>query len=143
MLRRSRRLQLAAVNAIPDVRATADFDVEVDFTASVAEVNVLAPVDDSSATNPSFVKEAQRSPYWGHWMGAIHEKLNSLVHKDVYEEVSVLLHRRWLLEAAERPLRAQASRLRVLLRVNNKFQALGFRRCETDWSVHVRSHQSL
>ena len=51
---------------------------------------ILCNIDDDSAEDPSSVMEAKRSQYWGEWLSAMHEELESLKAKGVYEEVESL-----------------------------------------------------
>lgn len=53
-------------------------------------LNSMVPIDDSSATDPRSIKEAQRSIYWAQWLAAIYEELEALKAKGVYEDVDVL-----------------------------------------------------
>ena len=51
---------------------------------------ILCNIDDDSAEDPSSVMEAKCSQYWGEWLSAMHEELESLKAKGVYEEVESL-----------------------------------------------------
>ena len=45
---------------------------------------------DDDATDPQNIAEAKRSRYWSEWLSAIHEELESLKHKGVYDDTNVL-----------------------------------------------------
>jgi hypothetical protein len=63
----------------------------------------LCTVQDDEATDPNTIHEAKRSKYWGEWLAAMHEELESLRAKGVYEEVAVIppdrkpVHCKWVL----------------------------------------------
>jgi hypothetical protein len=50
--------------------------------------NANLTVDDER--DPPSVRHAQRSKYWNEWMAAMHEELEALKAKEVYEEVTTL-----------------------------------------------------
>ena len=49
---------------------------------------ILCSLQDDDACNPQTIAEAKCSKYWTNWLAAIHEELESLKTKGVYEEVS-------------------------------------------------------
>jgi hypothetical protein len=49
---------------------------------------ILCSLHDDDASDPQTIAEAKRSKYWTNWLSAIHEELESLKTKGVYEEVS-------------------------------------------------------
>jgi hypothetical protein len=51
---------------------------------------ILCSVNDDEASDPHTIAKAKRSRYWTDWLSAIHEELESLKTKGVYEEVSTL-----------------------------------------------------
>jgi hypothetical protein len=58
---------------------------------SVASADALIySLRDDDASDPQTVSEARRSKYWTEWLAAIHEELESLKAKGVYEEVQSL-----------------------------------------------------
>ena len=58
---------------------------------SVASADALIySLRDNEASNPQTVSEARRSKYWTEWLAAIHEELESLKAKGVYEEIHTL-----------------------------------------------------
>lgn len=48
------------------------------------------PIDDPNAKDPKTIADARQSEYWSHWLSAIHEELEALKAKGVYEEVEAL-----------------------------------------------------
>jgi len=48
------------------------------------------PIDDPNVKDPKTVQEAKSSIYWTYWLAAIHEELESLEVKGVYNEVDQL-----------------------------------------------------
>jgi hypothetical protein len=60
--------------------------------AAVAFVGVALtdPIDNMEAKDPRTVQEAKLSIYWSYWLAAIHEELESLKAKGVYNKVSEL-----------------------------------------------------
>ena len=48
------------------------------------------PIDDPNAKDPQTVHQAKSSIYWTYWLAAIHEELESLKAKGVYDEVKQL-----------------------------------------------------
>jgi hypothetical protein len=64
-------------------------DAEVAFVGAA----LTEPIDDMDAKDPRTVQEAKSSIYWSYWLAAkpaIHEELESLKAKGVYDEVSEL-----------------------------------------------------
>ncbi|CAK5271565.1 unnamed protein product [Mycena citricolor] len=63
-------------------------------SVQTAEETVLAaltdPIDDPDARDPQSLHEAEASIYWNYWLAALHEELESLKAKGVYEEVDRL-----------------------------------------------------
>lgn len=58
---------------------------------SVASTDaLLCSIQDNDATDPPNLSEAKKSKYWTEWLSAIHEELESLKSKGVYEEVDTL-----------------------------------------------------
>ena len=58
---------------------------------SVASTDaLLCSIQDDDATDPPNISEAKKSKYWTEWLSAIHEELESLKSKGVYEEVDSL-----------------------------------------------------
>ena len=58
---------------------------------SVASADALIySLRDDDVSDPQTVSEARRSKYWTEWLAAIHEELESLKAKGVYEEVQSL-----------------------------------------------------
>jgi hypothetical protein len=49
---------------------------------------ILCSLHDDDASDPQTIAEAKRSKYWTNWLSAIHEELESLKTKGVYEEVT-------------------------------------------------------
>jgi hypothetical protein len=49
---------------------------------------LLCSLHDGDASDPSNISEAQKSKYWTEWLSAIHEELESLKSKGVYEETN-------------------------------------------------------
>ena len=59
--------------------------------SSVASTDaLLCSLQDDGASDPSNISEARQSKYWTEWLSAIHEELESLKSKGVYEEVDTL-----------------------------------------------------
>jgi hypothetical protein len=57
--------------------------------------NIFSVIHDDDASDPQNIPEAKCSQYWTEWLLAIHEELESLKAKGVYEEVtSVPSHRK-------------------------------------------------
>lgn len=48
---------------------------------------ILCSLHDDDASDPQTIAEAKRSKYWTNWLLAIHEELESIKTKGVYEEV--------------------------------------------------------
>jgi len=48
------------------------------------------PIDDPNAKDPQTLHEAKSSIYWTYWLPTIHEELESLKAKGVYDEVEQL-----------------------------------------------------
>ena len=51
---------------------------------------ILYSAHDEDASDPQSITEAKRSKYWTEWLSAIHEELESLKAKHVYEEIHTL-----------------------------------------------------
>jgi hypothetical protein len=51
---------------------------------------LLCSIQDDDATDPSNISKAKKSKYWTEWLSVIHEELESLKSKGVYEEVDTL-----------------------------------------------------
>ena len=51
---------------------------------------ILSSLRDDDEADPQTIADAKRSKYWTDWLSAIHEELESLKTKDVYEEVSTV-----------------------------------------------------
>ena len=51
---------------------------------------ILYSARDNDASDPLSVTEAKRSKYWTEWLSTIHEELESLKAKRVYEDVHTL-----------------------------------------------------
>jgi hypothetical protein len=62
-------------------------DVEVVF----AGAPLADPINDPNEKDLKTVREAQASTYWTYWLAAIHEELEALKAKGVYEEIDELL----------------------------------------------------
>jgi hypothetical protein len=67
-----------AATTIANTEAT--YDVKV-MTA------LTEPIDDPDAKDPQTIHEAKRSVYWTEWLAAIHEELEALRVKGVYEDI--------------------------------------------------------
>jgi len=50
----------------------------------------IAKLTDDQEKDPPTVKHAQHSKYWNEWLSAMHEELEVLKAKDVYEEIDKL-----------------------------------------------------
>jgi hypothetical protein len=48
------------------------------------------PIDDINEKDPDSIQHAKSSVYWSHWLAAIHEELESLNAKGVYEDIDEL-----------------------------------------------------
>jgi hypothetical protein len=51
---------------------------------------LISSLQDDDASDPLSIPEARRSQYWTEWLSAIHEELESLKIKGVYEETHTL-----------------------------------------------------
>jgi hypothetical protein len=51
---------------------------------------LLCSLHDDDASDPPNISEARKSKYWTEWLSAIHEELESLKSKGVYEETDTL-----------------------------------------------------
>jgi hypothetical protein len=51
---------------------------------------LLCSLHDDDATDPPNISEARKSKYWIEWLSAIHEELESLKSKGVYEETDTI-----------------------------------------------------
>jgi formate dehydrogenase maturation protein FdhE len=61
----------------------ADDELDINLNQSVA-----------NDQDPPSVRHAQWSKYWNEWLAAIHEELEALKAKEVYEEIDTLPHSR-------------------------------------------------
>lgn len=52
--------------------------------------NVANTANDDEEHDPATVCDAQHSKYWNEWLAAMHEELEALKAKDIYEKVSEL-----------------------------------------------------
>jgi hypothetical protein len=63
----------------------------------------LCNLHDDDASDPNTVNEAKHSKYWSEWLAAMHEELESLKAKGVYEEIDSVppdrkaVHCKWVL----------------------------------------------
>ncbi|KAF7374996.1 Integrase catalytic domain-containing protein [Mycena sanguinolenta] len=62
----------------------------IEAEAEFASAALTDPIDDPNARDPRTIQEAKSSIYWAFWLAAIHEELESLKAKGVYDEVSEL-----------------------------------------------------
>jgi hypothetical protein len=74
--------------AIPINDGTTSLASAVDVISSAD--TLLCPLQDDDASDPETVHAAKQSKYWSEWLSAIHEELESLKAKEVYEEVQTL-----------------------------------------------------
>jgi hypothetical protein len=90
----------------------------------------LCAVHDDAATDPNTVHEAKHSQYWSEWLAAMHEELESLRAKGVYEEVSTVppsrkpVHCKWVLHI-KRDKTGAISRFKAQLVAKGFTQILG------------------
>lgn len=55
-----------------------------------AHAALMEPIDDPNEKDPRTIQEAEVSTYWLYWIAAIHEELESLKAKGVYEDIDEL-----------------------------------------------------
>lgn len=69
-------------------------DDETSFFSALHSVTstdaIVCSLRDDDAADPQTIAEARRSRYWSEWLSAIHEELESLKHKGVYDETNIL-----------------------------------------------------
>jgi hypothetical protein len=60
------------------------------FAAVTRADDIICSIKDDDASDPETVREARHSKYWTEWLAAMHEELESLQAKEVYEPVDSL-----------------------------------------------------
>ena len=77
-----------------DEELSLPLDDNLSFYSAIRSVTstdaLLCSIQDDNATDPPNIFEAKKSKYWTEWLSAIHEELESLKSKGVYEEVDTL-----------------------------------------------------
>jgi hypothetical protein len=74
---------------LPDGPLNANDIVPHILSAELKLDNFANPIDDDERDPPT-VRHAERSKYWNEWLAAMHEELETLKAKEVYEDVAEL-----------------------------------------------------
>jgi hypothetical protein len=93
--------------ALGDEELAVPLDSNTPFLPTIATLAstdaLLCSIHDDDASDPANLSEARKSSYWTEWLAAMHEELESLKAKGVYDEIDSLpagrkaIHCRWVL----------------------------------------------
>ena len=75
-----------------DLSSLADIVPHILSADAVLDLSINLAADDEQ--DPPSIKHAERSKFWNEWLAAMHEEMNALKAKGVYEEISELPHGR-------------------------------------------------